>query len=589
MEKWFIKNVKPNREIFENLNIDFFIYKILLNRDIDTKEKIEDFLNPNLEKLNTSLLLPDLIKASNFIVSAIKTGSKIRVVGDYDVDGVMSTYILVKGLKRLGATVDYAIPHRVKDGYGINKDIIDRAVDDGIELIITCDNGIAAFSEVEYAEKNNIDVIITDHHEVPVDEDGREIIPKAKAVVDPKISYSKYPFKEICGGVVAFKVISYLYKIYGIDDEELYNELLPFAAIATVCDVMPLTDENRIILVEGLKRLKITENKGLKAIISESGLNKDDINTYHIGFVIGPTINSAGRLEDATDALKLFFEEDELKAIEIARYLRALNAKRQEMTDEGYNKIINVIEENNLVNKFPVLILKDDSIDESILGIIAGRIKENYNRPVIVLTKSGDYLKGSGRSIENYNMFEKISLSKNFLEKFGGHAMACGLSLKEENFKEFVIDVNKKSNLTKEDLIKRVYIDSSIELSRVNINLASNIDVLKPFGSGNPKPLLGSLNLNVVNFNVFGKNKNVIKMTLSDGKENRQAILFENLDVFTENLNRHYSEAEINKMINGLKNNIFLDIVFTPEINSFRGVENLELKINNYRASGVMK
>ncbi|SHH66651.1 single-stranded-DNA-specific exonuclease [Anaerosphaera aminiphila DSM 21120] len=587
MEKWFIKNIKSNGVDFKDFGINKYIYKILVNRNIDTVEKIGKFLNPNLENLNTPILLPDMIKASNFIINAIKENKKIRIVGDYDVDGVMSTYILVKGLKRIGANVDFEIPHRVIDGYGINKRIIEDSIVDGVELIITCDNGIAAYEEIEYANENNVDVIVTDHHEVPMGIDREEIIPNARAVIDPKLSNSKYPFREICGGVVAFKLINYLYSIQGIEDSELFEEFLPFAAIATICDVMPLVDENRIIIKEGLELINRTKNKGLKAIISESDLLGAEITSYHIGFVIGPTINSAGRLESAKDALNLFFEEDENKAIEIAKYLRGLNAKRQNMTDEGYIKVIDTIESNNLVNKFPILILKEDSIDESILGIIAGRVKEKYNRPTIVLTKSGDFLKGSGRSIENYDMFEKVSESKNYLERFGGHAMACGLSLKEENFKDFVIDVNRKSKLTRDDLLRRIYIDSSIEFKDVKIDLAYSLEKLKPFGNANPQPLFGTLNLNIVKFNVFGKNKNVIKLVLSDGFENRQALLFEKLEDFVEKISKSYEKEEIDNMLRGLKSNIFLDIVYTPEINSFRGNESLELKINSYRVSGV--
>lgn len=585
MEKWFIKNTKPENIDYEKFNLNKILYKVLVNRDIKTEDEIERYLNPSLEDLNTSLLLPDLIKASNLIMKNIEQNNKIRIVGDYDVDGVMSTYILYNGLLRLNANIDFDIPNRITDGYGINKTIINRAKEDNINLIITCDNGIAAFDAISYAKENNIDIIVTDHHEVVRNELKEEVLPLADAIINPKRDNSKYPFKEICGGVVAYKLIDYLYKINGINEDELYNFLLPYAAIATVCDVMPLINENRIIVSNGLRYLNNTSDIGLSALIKSAMLEDKKIDVYHLGFILGPTINSSGRLEDASIAIDLLLEKDENKALEKAKYLRGLNIERQVLTDDGYNKIDKQIEINNLMSKQKVLIVYDDDLNESVVGIIAGRIKEKYNRPTIVLTDSNGILKGSGRSIDVYNMFEKVSEHKNLLESFGGHAMACGLSLKKENLEEFINLINKDADLTQEDLIKKVYMDLGLSLSNTDLNLAKQLEKFEPYGTANPNAVFGTKNLKVIRFSVFGKNKNVIKMILTDGMTSREILLFESIDDFILKLSKEYPINEINNMINNLNSNIFLDIVYTPSINSFRGNQNLELKIKNYRVS----
>lgn len=585
MEKWFIKNTKPEDIDYEKFNLNKILYKVLVNRDIKTEDEIERYLNPSLEDLNTSLLLPDLIKASNLIMKNIEENNKIRIVGDYDVDGVMSTYILYKGLLKLKAKVDFDIPNRVTDGYGINKVIINRAIEDNVDLIITCDNGIAAFDAIDYAKENNINIIVTDHHEVVRNENKEEILPSANAVVDPKRDNSKYPFREICGGVVAYKLIDYLYKINGIYEEDLYISLLPYAAIATVCDVMPLIDENRIIVSEGLKYLNNTKDIGLRSLIKSTNLEDKKIDVYHLGFIIGPTINSSGRLKDASMAIDLLLEKDEKKALEKAEYLRNLNVERQFLTDEGFNKVDKIIESKNLINKNKVLIVYENSLNESVVGIIAGRIKEKYNRPTVILTNSNNILKGSGRSIDVYNMFEKISEHKDLLESFGGHAMACGLSLKEENLEEFINLINRDSNLSEDDLVKKVYMDLGLNLSNTDLNLAKQLEKFEPFGTANPNAIFGTKNLKIIRFSVFGKNRNVIKMILADNKTSREILLFENIDDFILKLSEKYSINEINNMINNLENNIFLDIVYTPSVNSFRGNQNLELKIKNYRVS----
>lgn len=590
MEKWFIKNKKPDKIIdYKKFDLNMILYKILINRGITSEEEIERYLKPSMENLNTALLLPDLIKASNLIFSAVREKQKIRIIGDYDVDGVMSTYILYRGLQRIGADVDFNIPHRVKDGYGINTNIIDRAETENVDLLITCDNGIAAKDAVEYANNKNIQVIVTDHHEVPINENGKEILPNAAAVINPKRDSSKYPFKEICGAVVAYKLVSYLYTIKSINERELFDALLPYAAVATICDVMPLINENRDIVAKGLEILNSTEDIGMKALINESGLNGKKIDVYHIGFIIGPTINSAGRLESADYALKLLLSDNNDEALQKAKYLRHLNTERQQLTDEGFNRVDSIIINNNFVEKFPVFIILDKSLNESVVGIIAGRIKEKYNRPTIILTESNGLLKGSGRSIVGYNMFDKISEHKENLSSFGGHAMACGLSLEEKFLKDFIIEINKDSGLTKEDLIPKIYMDMGMRLKDNSLELVDKLSMFEPYGTSNPKATFGTKNLKIVRFSVFGKNKNVLKFVLTDGEFSRDAILFEPVDDFINYLRDFYRESEIEALLSNMGNNISIDIVYTPTINNFRGNKSLELSIKNYRISEVAK
>ncbi|CDZ75039.1 single-stranded-DNA-specific exonuclease RecJ [Peptoniphilus sp. ING2-D1G] len=586
MEKWILKQNTENKINYVQLGLSEYIYQILLNRNIDTKEKIEKFLKSKIEDMNTPLLLPDIIKASNLIINKINRKEKIRIIGDYDVDGVMSTYILYKGLTILGGIVDYKIPSRAEDGYGINNSMIEDAVIDGIGLIITCDNGIAAINEIEYAKSKEIDIIITDHHEPPI-VDGKEVLPDCPYIVDPKRSTSKYPFVDICGAVVAFKLIEYLFKINSIEESRLHNEFLEFAAIATICDVMPLIDENRIVVHYGLRNLNKTSNIGLRALMEASDILGKEIQVYHVGFIIGPTINSSGRLKTADFSLKLLLEENYNNALKIAKSLRELNSKRQKLTDEGFISVDNKIKQYKMEKKFPVFVLRDKEIDESIVGIVAGRIKEKYNHPTIVLTESKGLLKGSGRSIEEYNMFEKISELKHLLDRFGGHAMACGLSLKEENYKDFVININNDSKLKRRDLIKKVYIDLNLKLLEIDNYLLMDIDKLKPFGNGNPKPVFATKNLKIMDFKVFGKENNVLKMVLNDGTAKLPAVLFEKIETFYDNISIFLEKKRLDDLINYGNADFNLDIVYTPVINEYKGNKNIQLNIANYRISGV--
>jgi len=585
MEKWFIKNSKDPSIDYKKLGINNVIYKILLNRDINTEEKIIKFLEPNLSNLNSPILLKDMVKSANFILNCINKNKKIRIIGDYDVDGVTSTYILYKGLEKLNADISFDIPHRVKDGYGIKVNLIDKAIDDNIDLIITCDNGIAAQEVVDYANSKNLDIIITDHHEVPK-LDEKDVIPDAKGVIDPKQTNCNYPFEDICGAVVALKLIEYLFLIKGIEKEEFYESFLAYAAIATVCDVMPLVDENRIIVANGLEYLRKTKDVGLNALYEACEINPDKLDVYHLGFIIGPTINSSGRLESAKKAINLLLENDYSTAINLAKDLRNLNSQRQSLTNLAFEEIDNKIKDEDLLNKHNVLIVYKEGLNESILGIVAGKIKEKYYRPTAVLSDSNELIKGSGRSIEEYNMFEEFSKSKKFLTSFGGHKMACGLSLNKENLNSFIEDVDEKENLTKDDLIKKIYIDGQLSLKYINMQLVKSVDNLAPFGNGNSAPKFGAKNLNIVSIQILGKNKNFIKMVLMENNVKFTATLFEDGNLFLNNLARVYGRDKILELLKGRPSNVLIDIVFNLEINEYLGNSTIQLKIKSYRVTG---
>lgn len=579
MEKWLIKKNKSNKTNL-NLNLNPLVEKILLNRGIDTEKKVEEFLNPSYENLNTPLLMKDLIKAGNIILNHISKKNKIAISGDYDVDGVMSTTILLEGLKELGGNVIYKIPNRYNDGYGINNRIVDECFEEEVKLIITCDNGIAAKEAVDYANSKDIQVIVTDHHEIPLDENSNEILPNAEAVVDPKQKNCTYPFKDLCGAGVVFKLISYLYKLKGINwENERY--LLQFVAMATVCDVMPLVEENRIFVKYGLQALNSSDNLGMKELIRACQI-KDPIDVYHLGFILGPSINSAGRLTDASKAVELFTCNDFEKAKEISKELRELNVKRQELTDDGFKELDNFILNHEMDKKFPILVLLSEDLNESVAGIVAGRLKEKYKRPVIVLSGK-ETLKGSGRSIEEYNMFEKISHEKYLLEKFGGHKMAAGMSLKRENLVEFIKNLNNNSDLKKEDFSSKYYIDAQAKIKDLNMDLAESINALKPFGNGNEAPVLGFKSVIIDKIKILGKNQNVLKLSLRQDENNIDAIYFSDFKSFKEKLKEGYAPSILDDLLLG-KRKIFVDLIGSLDINEFNGNKYLQVKIKSIRA-----
>ena len=493
MAKWVVISKRADFEgIAQRFNIDKVIARILRNRDLVTDEEIDYFLNGTADDLHAPELMKDMEKASGILSEAVRNGKHIRIMGDYDVDGICSTYILLRGLRSIGAFVDTVIPHRIKDGYGINDDMIRTAKEEGVELILTCDNGISAYSQTELAKSMGIDVIVTDHHEVPYDEkDGVRtyLVPEALAVVDPKQEDCGYPFKSICGAFVAFKLISLM---PCKNKDELLDELLPFAALATVCDVMELTDENRILVREGLHMMSRTTNCGLRALINVSGLSDDEISTYHAGFVLGPCLNATGRLDSAGRALELFDSDSYEDAVLIANELKELNESRKKMTEDGAQKAYELIENSDMSNDRVLVVYLEDT-HESLAGIIAGRIKEKYHKPCFVVTKSEEGLKGSGRSIEAYDMYEALTGVKQLFTKFGGHKMAAGISLSDiSKLDDMRRMLNQNCRLGDDDMQEKIKIDVPMPLSYVSEKLTESLEILSPFGTGNPRPVFAT-------------------------------------------------------------------------------------------------
>ena len=586
MEKWTVRNVKFNCEAFAKaLGVSNIVARLLVNRDIYKLDDAKSFLNSNIDNFEDYNKLLGMDKAIKIMKDSIDKDEKILIVGDYDVDGVISSYVLYSGLKKCKANVSYVIPDRIKDGYGINENIIKNAHANEIDLIITCDNGISAIDQIKLAKELGLKVIITDHHDVPFVEDEKGertfILPEGDSVINPKQEDCQYPFNKLCGAGVAYKFIEGMYEAYGINKSEAI-ELLQYVAIATVCDVVDLVGENRIIVKEGLRIINKTKNIGLRALFKETGLDTKEISVYALGFVIGPSINASGRLEQAEWALKMLLSENEEQAEELAQKLNELNKERQELTKEGLEKAIEIIESNKM-NEEKVLVVYLEDTHESIAGIIAGRIREKYNLPVIVLTSAHEGAKGSGRSIEEYNMFEELIKCKDLLGKFGGHPMAAGMSIANENINDFRKRLNAQTTLTDEDVIPKVSIDMPLLLKDINFNLIEEISKLEPYGKANPKPTFGMKNLKVLELRVLGKDKNVLKMKLSDGTLFIDGIYFGDIHDFQESLKLSYGEDEYNKAFNGYPDGVKIDIVCVPEINEFRGNKKVQLIIQNYR------
>lgn len=569
MEKWMVYNKKANfQKIGSEFGIDPVIARLIRNRDIQDMKEIRSYLYGTLAEIPSPWKMKDMERAVQILQKKITQKKKIRIIGDYDIDGVTATCILLKGLKRLNANVDTYIPDRVKDGYGMHEQLIDKALEDGIDTILTCDNGIAAAAEIEYAKKEGLTVIVTDHHDIPFrdTEDGRIwIIPKADAVVNPKQNDCLYPNKNICGAVVAWKLIWALYERLGIDSDEIWD-FLELAAIATVGDVMDLQGENRIIVKEGLKKLSSTSFEGLKALICVNNLEGAEITAYHVGFVIGPCINASGRLDTAARSLELLLADNMEDAMKLADDLYDLNQSRKAMTEQGKEQAIQSIEENNL-GKDRVLVVYLPDCHESLAGIIAGRIREAYNKPVFVLTKGADGVKGSGRSIEAYSMYEELVKCSDLLTQFGGHPMAAGLSMEEKNVELFRRRLNDNCTLTEQDLIPQIMIDVPMPISYLSKKLTEQLKVLEPFGKGNSKPLFAQKNLRAVGIRVFGRNRNVAKMLLIDENGIKMdAVYFGEAQEFVDFVQAHDT----------------ISVTYYPEINVFQGRENLQVVIKNY-------
>lgn len=572
MAKWFVYANKADfKAIGEAYGIDQVIARVIRNRNICTKEQFDMYLSDSLEGMHMPELLKDADKAVDIIINKIEQKKKIRIIGDYDIDGICSTTILYKALKETGAEVDYAVPHRINDGYGINETLIDAAIADGVDTILTCDNGIAAINQVEYAKSHNLTVIITDHHDITFEENGtqkRYIYPKADAIVNPKRDDCGYPFKMLCGAAVAYKLVEVLYKKRWLSEYDKYksslDEYRQFAAIATIGDVVDLIDENRILVKNGLRSIANTKNIGLRALIDICKIDINKLTPYSVGFVIGPCLNASGRLDTAKNAIELFLEADENTAKSKAMELYAFNEERKGMTESELSKALKIIDETEIKND-KVLVIYLPECHESIAGIIAGRIKELYYRPTFVITDAKDGAKGSGRSIEGYNMFEEITKCAGLLTKFGGHPMAAGISLDKDKIDEFRKRLNKNQTLTEQQLEPVVWIDVPMPLNYVTYTLVEQLSVLEPFGKGNEKPVFADKDLIVKSVNIIGKKSNVLKLML----EAQDGSVFEAIQFMYDG----------NKPQVGQK----IAITYYPDINEFRGKRNLQFIIKEWK------
>ena len=555
--------------IGERFGIDQVTARIIRNRDVIGEKAIEKYLHGSRKDFYSPWLLKDMEKAVAILQEKIENRHRIRIIGDYDIDGVMSTYILLESLRGLGCDVDMMIPNRITDGYGINEHLIEQAWQEGRDTIITCDNGIAAVTQIRKAKDLGMTVIVTDHHEVPFEDlegERKEILPPADAIVNPKQKACSYPFAGLCGAVVAMKVMEALYEKMA-PEVDLVDKMLPFAGIATIGDVMDLQDENRILVKEGLQRLHHTTNLGLQELIRVNNLEPENISPYHIGFILGPCLNASGRLDTAKRALQLLLADSREEAAVLAGDLKNLNESRKEMTAQGLEKAIEQVESTSMMED-TVLVVFLPECHESLAGIIAGRLRERYHKPSFVLTRGEEGVKGSGRSIESYSMYEKLCECKEYLTKFGGHPMAAGLSLEEENVERFRRKLNEQSGLTEEDLVEKVTIDVPMPIHYIRKDLVQELSLLEPFGKGNEKPLFAQKNLWVSQMRVFGKNRNVVKMRLTD--ENgypMDGVYFGNGDEFAE-------EGRGKRKIS---------IVYYPDINMYQGRESLQVIIRHYQ------
>ena len=570
MEKWFITMKKADfNKIAEKYHISPILARLIRNRDIVGDEAVDFYLNGTIADLYDGMLMKDMDRAVEILSEKIREEKRIRVIGDYDIDGVNATYILQQGLSELGAKVDTDIPDRIRDGYGLNIDLIDRAIEDGVDTIITCDNGIAAADEIAYGKDNGLTIVVTDHHEVPyVEMNGEKeyILPRADAVVDPHRADCEYPFKGLCGAAVAYKLVEALYNVMQRDPEDM-DYLMENVAIATVGDVMDLTGENRIFVKQGLEMLKRTQNPGLKALIECTGVDVERLNAYHIGFVLGPCINASGRLDTAKRALELLNACTRREAVMLAEDLKALNDSRKEMTERGVEEAVWMIESTSLKDD-RVLVVYLPDCHESIAGIIAGRIREKYYKPVFVLTRAEEGVKGSGRSIETYDMFAQMCKCRALFTKFGGHKLAAGLSLEEENVERFRETINELCELSDDDLQEKVSIDMRLPFPYITEQLVNELELLEPFGKGNPKPLFAERHLRAVSPRIFGKNRNVLKCRLQDQQGNQmEAVYF----------------GDVEDCLSVMERKQVMSFTYYPTINEYMGRRTLQLTIVNYQ------
>ena len=586
MENWvLLRKGADFQHISEKFHISPRVASLIRNRDVIGDDAIEKYLNGTIADLYDGMLMKDMDKAVAVLGEKIKENAKIRIIGDYDIDGIQSTYILLEGFRMLGADVDSDIPDRMKDGYGLNRNLIDRALEADVDTIVTCDNGIAAAEEIAYAKSMGMTIVVTDHHEVPYTEIGagrRYILPEADAVVDPKQEDCTYPFKGLCGAAVAYKLVEALMEAMGKDAEDA-DYLMENVAIATIGDVMDLVDENRIFVKQGLDMLKRTENLGLKALMGCTGVNVDKLSPYHIGFVIGPCMNASGRLDTAKRALELLEAKKVAVADLLAGDLKALNDSRKDMTAQAVEEAFIQVENSELKDA-DVLVVYLPECHESLAGIVAGRIREKYYRPVFVLTKGAEGLKGSGRSIATWHMYEGLNRVKHLLSKFGGHKMAAGLSMPEENLEQFRKEINEKSGITPEDLNEKIAIDMQLPFECVNEKFIEELAVLEPFGKGNARPVFAERQVQVESARILGKNKNVLKLQVKDLHGTRMdAMYFGDVNTFVEYVREKFGDIACECLLRGHGHGIVMAFTYYPDINEYQGVRTPQIVIQNYK------
>ena len=586
MEKWIeIRKGGNFMEMAKKYGIDPLIARIIRNRDIIDEKEITEYLYGGKETLHNPHLLKDVDKAAEIIAEGIAEKKTMRIIGDYDIDGVNATYILLDGIRRCGGNVDAAIPDRMKDGYGINEHLIEQALSDGKELLITCDNGIAAINEINFAKEKGMTVVVTDHHEIPYrnTEQGKEFLrSNADAIVNPKQADCPYPCKGICGAVVAWKLVQVLYEIMDIPVEEA-DIFIENAGFATVGDVMDLTGENRILVKLGLKALEHTKNPGMKALIAKNKLSDKPLSAYHIGFVLGPCINASGRLDTAKRSLELLLERDEVKASALAGELVELNESRKYMTQQETQKALEQIEKEGR-EKDKVLVVYLPECHESLAGIIAGRIREAYQRPVFVLTRGEEGVKGSGRSIEAYSMFDKMTEVAELFTKYGGHPMAAGLSMREEDIDKLREQLNQKAELSEEDMAEVVRLDAVLPMSYFTVDTIRQLSVLEPCGKSNTKPVFADRNIKVTRASIVGVNRNVLKLHLLDSKGNPVAgVYFGEVEKFLTFLSEKFGSEEVDAAMHGKENSIQFAAVYEPAVDTYSGRESVQAIIRRFR------
>lgn len=586
MEKWIeIRKGGNFMEMAKKYGIDPLIARIIRNRDIIDEKEITEYLYGGKEALHNPHLLKDVDKAAEIIAEGIAGKKAMRIIGDYDIDGVNATYILLEGIRRCGGNVDAAIPDRMKDGYGINEHLIEQALSDGKELLITCDNGIAAINEINFAKEKGMTVVVTDHHEIPYrnTEQGKEFLrSNADAIVNPKQADCPYPCKGICGAVVAWKLVQVLYERMDIPVEEA-DIFIENAGFATVGDVMDLTGENRILVKLGLKALEHTKNPGIKALIAKNKLSDKPLSAYHIGFVLGPCINASGRLDTAKRSLELLLERDEVKASALAGELVELNESRKYMTQQETQKALEQIEKEGR-EKDKVLVVYLPECHESLAGIIAGRIREAYQRPVFVLTRGEEGVKGSGRSIEAYSMFDKMTEVAELFTKYGGHPMAAGLSMREEDIDKLREQLNQKAELSEEDMAEVVRLDAVLPMSYFTVDTIRQLSVLEPCGKSNTKPVFADRNIKVTRAGIVGVNRNVLKLHLLDSKGNPVAgVYFGEVEKFLTFLSEKFGSEEVDAAMHGKENSIQFAAVYEPAVDTYSGRESVQAIIRRFR------